>query len=294
MSADGPATHWARTARPSEVVHDLAQLDRRAVAAAPEYAALVARAVAETVAAIRAARAAGLAELSDEDPAAAAHVGMSGRRKVAYYAGVIAACSAFALYFSRADLDPESALPWAAGLIVACAVLMGLALLPIRRTAPPTTGVAAVTWAAVVLTGAALAMAPAIGGVTPATSAAHLAGLAGCAALIVLAAWTTWAALRVAPTERARTARRIEAFPDDVAESARGSVRLAVDELRAAWASADPDVRARVEADLAAAYRVLDERGIAPAERHALPGALVLARTAVAAAPALEGSLDVA
>jgi hypothetical protein len=292
VTPDGPATHWARTARPSELVHDIAQLDRRALAGAPDYAALVTRTVADTVAEIRAARAAGLAALADEDPSAAAHVGMSGRRKAAYFAGVFAACGAFALYFSRADLDAESALPWAAALIVACAVLMGLALLPIRRSAPPSTGVAAVTWATAALTGAALVMAQAIGGVTAATSAAHLVGLVGCAALLVLAAWTTWAALSVAPAARARTVRRIDAFPDEVAESARESVRRATGALRTAWTSTDPDLRARVESDLAAAYRVLDERGVAPTERHVLPGALVLSRTAVAAAPALEGTLD--
>lgn len=294
MSADGPATYWARTARPGDVVHDLAQLDRRAVAGAPEYAAVVTRTVAETVAAIRAARAAGIVALSDVDPGAAAHVGMSGRRKAAYYAGVLAAITAFALYFSRADLDPVAALPWAGALIAACAVLMSLALLPIRRTAPPTTGVAAVAWVTTVLSGAALLMAPAIGGVTASTSVAYLIGLAGCASLLALAVATTWAALRVSPAERARTVRRIESFPGDVADSARESVRRAVEDLGAAWASTDPDVRARVESDLAGAYRVLDERGIAPTERHALPGALVLTRTAVAVEPALEGTLDVA
>jgi hypothetical protein len=294
VSAEGPATHWARTARPGDVVHDLAQLDRRAVAAAPEYAAVVTRTVAETVAAIRAARASGIVALADEDPGAAAHVGMSGWRKAAYYAGVVAAITAFALYFSRADLDPVAALPWAAALIAACAVLMALALLPVRRTAPPTTGVAAVAWTTTVLSGAALLMAPAIGGVTASTSVAYLIGLAGCASLLALAVGTTWAALRVPPAERARTVERIRSFPGDVADSARESVRRAVEELGAAWASTDPDVRARVESDLAGAYRVLDERGVAPTERHTLPGALVLTRTAVAVEPALEGTLDLA
>jgi hypothetical protein len=292
VSAEGPATHWARTASPSDVAYRLTQLDLRAIAVAPDYAALVTRTVDETVAAIRATRDAGLAALAGEDPTAAAHVGMSGSRKAAFFAGVIAAAGAFALQFSRADLDPEAALPWAAGLIGACAVLMGLALLPIRRSAPPTTGIAAVTWAVSVLAGAALVMAPAIGGVTAVTSGAYLVGLAGCAALLGLAAWATRAALRVAPAARARTVRRIDAFPDEVAESARESVRRAVDGLRTAWTSTAPDLRARVESDLAAAYGVLDERGIAPTERHTLPGALVLARTAVAAAPALEGTLD--
>jgi hypothetical protein len=294
VSADGPATYWARTVRPGDVVHDLAQLDRRAVAAAPEYAAVVTRTVAETVAAIRAARADGIVALADEDPGAAAHVGMSGRRKAAYYAGVLAAATAFALYFSRADLDPVAALPWAAALIAACAVLMAIALLPIRRSAPPTTGVAAVAWTTTVLSGAALLMAPAIGGVTASTSVAYLIGLAGCASLLALAVGVTWGALRVPPVERARTVRRIESFPGEVADSAREPVRLAVEDLRTAWASTDPVVRARVESDLAEAYRVLDDRGVAPTERHTLPGALVLARTAVAVEPALDGTLDLA
>lgn len=294
MSVEGPATYWARTARPGDVVYDLGQLDRRALAAAPDYAAVVTRTVADTVAAIRAAHAAGIVALADEDPGAAAHVGMSGRRKAAHYAGLLAAATAFALYFSRADLDPVAALPWAAALIVASALLMALALLPVRRAAPPTTGVAAVAWTTTVLSGAALLMASAIGGVTAATSVAYVVGLAGCASLVALAVATTWAALRVPPAERARTVGRIASFPGDVADTGRESVRGAVEELRTAWAATDPDVRARVESDLAEAYRVLDERGVAPTERHTLPGALVLARTAVAVAPALDGTLDLA
>ncbi|MGR0221145.1 hypothetical protein [Agromyces sp. ZXT2-6] len=292
MSADGPATRWARTARPSEIAHGIAELDRRAVSAAPGYAELVTRAVSGAVAEIRAARADRLAALAREDRGAAAEVGRSGLRKAAIVAGVLAASGAAALYFSRAAFDPVTVLPLAAALIVASTVLMALALLPLRRAAPPTTGVAAVAWSTVVLSLGPLAMGAVLGGVTAGNTPAYLAGLVALAGLSALAVATTRIALSASPERRARTEQRIEAFPEQVADAGRDSIRRAVEELRAAWSAVDPEVRARVENDLAEAHRVLDERGLGATARPELPGALTVMRTAVAVAPGLERTLD--
>lgn len=288
MTSEGPAASWARMASAADVEYRLSRLDRAAIAAVPRYAEQVDARVSETVAAIRAARADGLAELGARDGSAAAELGRSGGRTAALVGGVLAACFAAAFHLGRAVFVAVDVLPWITGLVWTAAILIALALLPLRRDAAPTTGVVATAWSAAALCLAALVMSAALGGITPATAGLYAVAVAGLLALVGVAAAAAVVALGSPPEQRAATRRRMDEFAR--AQGDAGSVVLAdaVAQLGAAWADVDPAERERVEADLAAAHRILDERGIPSRDRPALPGELVLTLTAVAASPDLE------
>lgn len=292
MSADGPATYWARTATANGGAVDGAELERRAVSVAPAYADVVTRAVSRAVADVRAARAARLATLAEEDPAAAAEVGRSTGRSFALLVGVLAAAGAASLYFSRAEFDAEAVLPLAVVLVVACATLTALALLPLRPAVPPTRGVVVVAWFMSILCAGSLTMAGVLGGVTDRTGTAVVVGLVGLAGLAILALAVTVMFLRTPAERRARTRERVAAFPGEVAEVAGRSVRDVVAGLHDDWAEVAPAARAAIEADLAEALRVLEERGLRASGRSGVPGGFVVVRTAIAVLPALEGRLE--
>ncbi|WP_022889711.1 hypothetical protein [Agromyces italicus] len=71
------------------------------------------------------------------DPVAAAAATMPWPKKLSLLVSVLAAASAFALYFSRAQLDIEAVIPLAAVLVIVAALLYAVAVLPVRRELPP-------------------------------------------------------------------------------------------------------------------------------------------------------------
>lgn len=291
MSADGPAASWARTASGADVEYRLSRLDRAAIAAVPGYAEQVDARVSATVAALRTARAGGLAELGERDGSAAAELGRSGGRTAALVGGVLAACFAAAFHLGRAVFVAVDVLPWITALVWTASILVAFALLPLRRDAAPTTGVVATAWSSVVLCLAALVMSAALGGITPATAGLYAAAVAGLLALVGVAAAAAVVALGSPPEQRAATRRRMGEFARAQGDAGSAILADAVEELGARWADVDSAERARVEADLAAAHRILDERGIPSRDRPVLPGELVLTLTAVAASPDLEAAL---
>ncbi|GAA1055995.1 hypothetical protein GCM10017608_13490 [Agromyces luteolus] len=287
MSADGPATSWARTASGADVAYRLSRLDRAAVSAVPRYADQVDACVSETVAGLRTARAEGLVELRARDGSAGAELGRSGARTAALVGGVLAACFAAAFHLGRAVFDAPDVLPWITGLVWTAAILIAAALLPLRRAAAPTTGVVATVWSAAALCLAALVMSAVLGGLVAATAGTFVAAVAGLAVLVGVASAATVVALGASPAERAATRRRMDEFARAQADLGGSVLADAIARLGSAWAAVDPAVRARVEDDLASAHRILDERGMPPRDRPGLPGELVLTSTAVAASPEL-------
>ena len=285
---DGPAAAWARAASGGDVQYRTSELDRAAIGSVPRYAAQVEAQVRATVAELRRSRAEAIGRVAQRDGSAAAELGRSGGRTAALVLGVLASCFAAAFHLGRAVFDAVDVLPWITALVWGAAILVGLALLPLRRDAAPTTGVVALAWSAAVLCAAALVLSAVLGSVTPDTTILFAIALAGVIALSAIAAAAAVVAHRTPSEARAATARRMEEFAVAQGDAAAGILERALDRLRVEWAAIDEGERARVEGDLEAAYRILDERGIPSRDRPALPGELVLTLTAVAASPDLE------
>ncbi|MFE5671099.1 hypothetical protein ACFQ58_05750 [Agromyces sp. NPDC056523] len=289
---DGPAATWARAASGGDVQYRISELDRAAIGAVPGYDAQVGAQVGATVAELRRSRAEAIRRVAQRDGSAAAELGRSGGRTAALVLGVLASCFAAAFHLGRAVFDAVDVLPWITVLVWAAAVLVGLGLLPLRREAAPTSGVVALAWTATVLCGVALVLSALLGSVTPETAAVFAIALGGVIALAAIAAAAGVVAHRIPAEVRAATARCMGEFAVVQGEAAAGILEGAFAQLRTAWASVDPSGRERVEADIDAAYRILDDRGFGAADRAEVPGGLVLTRTAVAASRELESTLS--
>ncbi|GGI48204.1 hypothetical protein BCL57_002731 [Agromyces flavus] len=287
----GPAATWARDASGGDVQYRISELDRAAIGSQPGYAARVEALVSATVAELRRSKVEAIGRMAEQDGSAAAELGRSGARTAALVLGMLASCFAAAFHLGRAVFDAVDVLPWITVLVWVAAILVAVALLPLRRDAAPTSGVVALAWSAAVLCGAALVLSAVLGSVTADTAALFAVALGGVLALVAIAAAASVVANRVPSEVRAATARRMGEFALAQGESAAGILDRALGRLRAEWAAVDPRDRERVEADLDAAYGILGDRGFDAPRRAEVPGGLVLTRTAVAASRELASAL---
>lgn len=196
-------------------------------------------------------------------------------RSLALIVSVLSAAGAFALYFSRADLDdvplPLIAMP----LLVLAAVAYAVSALPIRRVAPPPSGVAFTGW---VITG--------LGAATVIFSGYLVArfepeftgwlvvgiGSVGILAVLTIASW--WARRGMTPADPGRA--EGGAWVEDLRRTAVGAYEDAMGQAAGLFAELTPADRAGVEADMASAREALSATGRdVPAFSSAPGGAVV-------------------
>ena len=282
------AAAWAERASATDLELRIAQLDRLALAGSPAYLRDVEGIADETVAELRALRATELERLREVDPGAAAALGRSAGRTGAVILAVLAAAGAFAFYFSRADFDAEAVLPWASGLLVVSTAALAAALLPLRRSTPPTSGIVAIAWLAVVLGAATLAGAGAILGTDPSLVPAYLVGGTAVVGSAALAVGTIVARSGLDAHARAAQDGRLAAFRDELGVAAAAVVERSGTRLQEAFARLDEAERAYLRAELDAAYLVLARRNLVPAGAEPpTPGLLLVGRMAVVGASAI-------
>ena len=111
------ASEFAGVATDTGIRRDPTAIERMALVVVPEHATRVEAIGAARAETVRGLRKRFVAELREIDPVAAAAVSTPWPRKLALLLAAITAASAFALYFSRAELDIEAVIPIAVMLV---------------------------------------------------------------------------------------------------------------------------------------------------------------------------------
>jgi hypothetical protein len=282
------AAAWAERASATDLQLRIAQLDRLALAASPAYLREVEDIAHDTVTELRSLRTVELERLRQVDPGAAAALARSAGRTGALILSTLAAAGAFGFYFSRADFDSAAVLPWAAGLLALSTASLAAALLPLRRSTPPTSGIVAISWLTVVLGVATLAGAGWILGGDPSFIAAYVVGGAAVVGSAALAVATMVARMGLDSKARAAQDGRLAAFRDELGVAATSVVERSGVRLQAAFGRLDESERAHLRAELAEAYRVLERRSLLAADvEPPMPGLLLVGRMAVVGAASI-------
>jgi hypothetical protein len=282
------AAAWAERASATDVQLRIAQLDRLALAGSPAYLREVEDIAHDTVTELRSLRTVELERLRQVDPGAAAALARSAGRTGALILSTLAAAGAFGFYFSRADFDSVAVLPWAAGLLALSTASLAAALLPLRRSTPPTSGIVAISWLTVVLGVATLSGAGWILGGDPSFTAAYVVGGAAVVGSAALAVATMVARMGLDSEARAAQDGRLAAFRDELGVAATSVVERSGARLQAAFGRLDESERAHLRAELAEAYRVLERRSLLAADvEPPMPGLLLVGRMAVVGAASI-------
>jgi hypothetical protein len=262
--------------------------ERAVLATDPAFAAAVER-VGETAAErIRARRSALIAGLRTDEAAlsAAARVRIPWFRQVGFVLACLTSAGAFAVFFSRADLDPDVGIPVAMLLIAASAVCGALSVLPARRSSPPPAQLALGAWVF-----AALATIAAVFGgylvfeFRPQLAPWVIVGAAGAAADILLAVAAWWARRGVAPEPR-RAGSDGSDWGAELRETVARERAAATADVRRLADEMGPRRRAELERARTSAVAALESRGLHPAVAE-LPGQGVVARAVDRAAAAV-------
>lgn len=284
----GSASEWAERASASEVRARIGELDRRALTRSPEYLREIERIAGDTVDELRRLRTAELARLREVDPGAAAELSRSCWRMATLILSVLASAGAFAFYFSRADFGIADVLPWAAGLLAVSALALAGAVLPLRRSTPPTSGIVAISWLTAVLGAATIAVPVAAYGNDPDLVPWYAAGGVAVVLSSTLAIGTMVARGGLDATARAAQDARLAAFRGNLGTAATSVVERAGTRVDDAFGRLRESERAGLRAELASAYVVLARRGLL--SEHAeppTPGLLLVGRRAVAGAASI-------
>lgn len=271
------AVEFAGAATDAGLRRDPTAIERMALAAAPEYAARV-----DSIGSAHADRIGGLrkrlvAELREVDPVAAAAVTTPWPRKLALLVSALTAASAFALYFSRAQLDIEAVIPIAVTLVVVSAVLYALAVLPIRRGRPPEANVVFGGWFLVALTGATVFVIGRLIAAGASGAGWFAVGVGAVVVTLVVAVVATVARNRVPRSERTATDARANELAGRLRDAVLAEREAALHEVEESFAGLDAVGREAVVAELDAAHAELDRRGIRHTSAPAVPGTGVVA-----------------
>lgn len=251
---------------PAALAADPTLAERAVLAGAPAYLARVDELAARSADRIRERRSAMIQGLRD-DAATAAQAPrprMPWFRTLAVLLTYLAAGTAFALFFSRADIDLEVAAPVAMGFAAASALCYVGASLPVRRSSPPPAAVAFCGWVAAALIVAPLGFASfLVLRFEPSLVPWLVVGAAALILIILLAAWCAWARRGLAPEPRPRRADQDgDAFTAELASSVAEERNASARAVRDLYAALPEDERAALAAGRSAAVSALAARGI--------------------------------
>jgi hypothetical protein len=138
------AQHWAQEISLAAFWRRTAELDRQVLRGLPHHAAAVDAVVGDYHVDVRDAWTEIDARSRRVDPAVADL--RSPRRTVGTVLGALGIGGAFAFFFSRADFDMLAILPWSSAFLTVGTVGVLMALLPVRRSAPATSGLVQRSW----------------------------------------------------------------------------------------------------------------------------------------------------
>lgn len=242
---------------------DPAGLERRALQSAPDYARRVEEIAARRADRVRGTRSRLVEELRRVDPVAAARATTPWPRTLALLGAALSAAAAFALYFSRADLDVEAVIPIAGTLVAVAAALYAAAALPLRREHPPAPSLVVGGWILAGLTGATTAAVVQLVGLGAEGGAWVAIAAASVLVIAAIAAAGQVIRARIPAEERDASDTRGEEHPERVREAVLAERTAGFDEVRASFADLPESERAALEAELGAAYSELERRGLA-------------------------------
>jgi hypothetical protein len=179
-------------------------------------------------------------------------------------------------------------LPWAAGLLAVSALALAAAVLPLRRSTPPTSGIVAIAWLTAALGAATIAVPVAAYGNDPALVPWYAVG--GVAVLLssALAVGTMVARGGLDSNARAAQDTRLAAFRGNLGTAATSVVERARTRVDDAFGRLGESERAELRAELASAFGVLARRGLLSEDAEPpTPGLLLVGRQAMAGAASI-------
>lgn len=284
----GSAADWAARASASDVRARIGELDRRTLARSPSYLREIEGIAHDVVDRLRRVRTAELERLRQVDPGAAAELGRSCTRTATLILAVLASAGAFAFYFSRADFGLADVLPWAACFLAVSGVALAAAVLPLRRSTPPTSGIVGIGWLIVALGAATMAVPVATIGNEPDLVPWYSVGGAAVLLSAALAVGIMVARRGLDADAKAAQDARLAGFRGDLGTAATSVVERAGTRVDDAFGRLAESDRAELRAELASAYAVLVRRGLLPEGAvPPTPGLLLVGRQAVAGAASI-------